>query len=132
MNKISTIRYDLKSDAFQIVGENGTVIATFSVNELKKNLPDWFLGKELEDYDDAELVSELQSRRYDFSEELEIDDIRKLCEDYDIYKEYSVDEWKTTLISIVRSFHPRGYLDKEKMKETLCELVDQINNINVW
>lgn len=132
MNKISAIRYDLKSDAFQIVGEGGAVIATLSVNDLKKNLPDWFLGKDLEDYDDYELVSELQFRCYDFSQELDIDDIRKLCEDYDIYKEYSTDEWQTTLISIARSFHPRGYIDKEKMKETLCELVDQINSINVW
>lgn len=132
MNKISAIRYDLRSDAFQIVGENGTIVATFSVKELKKNLPDWFLGKDLEDYEEYELVSELQSRGYDFSEELDIDDIRKLCDEYDIYKEYSFDEWQTTLYAIVRTFHPRGYLDKDKMKETLCELVDQINNINVW
>ena len=130
MNKISAIRYDLRSDAFQIVGENGTIVATFSVKELKKNLPDWFLEKDLDEYDDYELVSELQSRCYDFSEELDLDDIRKLCEEYDIYKKYSVDEWQTTLCSLVRTFHPRGYVDKETMKETLCELVDQINNIN--
>ena len=126
MNKISAIKYDLISDALQIVGDNGIIVVTFSTNELKKNLPDWFLEKDLSDYSEWELVDELENRGYDFSEQLDRSDIIELYNDLNGPSPDIEECPLNVLYEIVKKRHPHSYIDKQVMRETLLEMVDEI------
>lgn len=127
MTEITKIICDKARGTVRFYGIGMEVIGEFSILELQDKLPGCILQEStLSDYAEWELVDELENRGYDFSEQLDRNDIIELYNDLNGPSPDFEEHPLNVLYEIVKKRHPNSYIDKKLMRETLLEMVDEI------